>query len=202
MKVSLPRLALGIARLAVRPVPRPPAARARTASSPSPSAAATGGVPDHRLPPVHRPQATCQHEDPAVAGRPQGVFKVVATMEERTATTWRSFTNRRAQRHDMNAPNSFVEATRRRSTSYAPEQRVVPAAVYRRCTARLPPTPTTSHQAGSARLGSPARHARAGTFVIMLSRLGRQVGDPRRSSTRTPRGNLHFPDSRPRASGW
>jgi len=201
MKVSLPRLALGIAAVLVVPAAAA-CGSSSTASSPSPSAAATGaGTKTIAYSRVIDLSHVVSTKIPLWPGDPKVVFKVVATMKK-DGYYLRSFTIGEHSATHMNAPNSFVEGNTQAITSYAPEQRVVPAAVidvHGKAAANADYQLTKQDV-----LDWEAQHGTLapGTFVIMLTGWEDKWGDPKAFINQDAKGNLHFPGFAPATSKW
>jgi len=201
MKISLPRLALGIAAVLVVPAAAA-CGSSSTASSPSPSAAATGaGTKTIAYSRVIDLSHVVSTKIPLWPGDPKVVFKVVATMKK-DGYYLRSFTIGEHSATHMNAPNSFVEGNTQAITSYAPEQRVVPAAVidvHGKAAANADYQLTKQDV-----LDWEAQHGTLapGTFVIMLTGWEDKWGDPKAFINQDAKGNLHFPGFAPATSMW
>ena len=201
MKVSLPRLALGIAAVLVVPAAAA-CGSSSTASSPSPSAAATGaGTKTIAYSRVIDLSHVVSTKIPLWPGDPKVVFKVVATMKK-DGYYLRSFTIGEHSATHMNAPNSFVEGNTQAITSYAPEQRVVPAAVI---DVHGKAATNADYQLTKQDvLDWEAQHGTLapGTFVIMLTGWEDKWGDPKAFINQDAKGNLHFPGFAPATSKW
>jgi kynurenine formamidase len=197
----LRRLALGTAAVLVAPVVAA-CGSSSTASSPSPSAAATGaGTKTIAYSRVIDLSHVVSTKIPLWPGDPKVVFKVVATMKK-DGYYLRSFTIGEHSATHMNAPNSFVEGNTQAITSYAPKQRVMPAAVI---DVRGKAAANADYQLTKQDvLGWEAQHGTLapGTFVIMLTGWEDKWGDPKAFINQDAKGNLHFPGFAPATSKW
>jgi kynurenine formamidase len=200
MKVFLPRLALGVAAALVVPVVAA-CGSSSSASSPSPSTAATAGARTIAYSRVIDLSHVVSTKIPLWPGDPKVVFKVVATMKK-DGYYLRSFTIGEHSATHMNAPNSFVEGNTQAITSYAPEQRVVPAAVI---DVRSKAAANADYQLTKQDvLDWEAQHGQLapGTFVIMLTGWEDKWGDPKAFINQDAKGDLHFPGFAPATSKW
>jgi kynurenine formamidase len=200
MKVSLPRLALAIAAVLFVSVAAA-CGSSSTASSTSPSAAATAGARSIAYSRVIDLSHVISPRIPLWPGDPKVVFKVVATMKK-DGYYLRSFTIGEHSATHMNAPNSFIEGNTQAITSYAPEQRVVPAAVI---DVRGKAAADADYQLTKQDvLDWEAQHGQLapGTFVIMLTGWEDKWGDPKAFINQDAKGNLHFPGFAPATSKW
>ncbi len=138
---------------------------------------------------------------PLWPGDPRVVFKVVATMKK-DGYYLRSFTIGEHSATHMNAPNSFVSGNTQAITSYAPEQRVVPAVVIdaRTQSAASPDYQLTQQDV----LDWEAKNGKIapGSFVIMLTGWEDRWNDPKAFINQDAKGNLHFPGFAGATSKW
>ena len=138
---------------------------------------------------------------PLWPGDPKVVFKTVATMKK-DGYYLRSFTIGEHSATHMNAPNSFVSGNAEAITSYAPEQRVVPAVVI---DARTQSAANADYEltqqdvlAWEAKNGTIA----PGSFVIMYTGWQDKWGDPKAFINQDAKGNLHFPGFAAATTKW
>ena len=169
-----------------------------TSSSSSPAATAAGTIGFSRVVDLSH---VISPTIPLWPGDPRVVFKVVATMKK-DGYYLRSFTIGEHSATHMNAPNSFVSRNTQAITSYAPEQRVVPAVVIdaRTQSAASPDYQLTQQDV----LDWEAKNGKIapGSFVIMLTGWEDRWNDPKAFINQDAKGNLHFPGFAGATSKW
>ena len=169
-----------------------------TSSSSSPAATAAGTIGFSRVVDLSH---VISPTIPLWPGDPRVVFKVVATMKK-DGYYLRSFTIGEHSATHMNAPNSFVSRNTQAITSYAPEQRVVPAVVIdaRTQSAASPDYQLTQQDV----LDWEAKNGKIapGSFVIMLTGWEDRWNDPKAFTNQDAKGNLHFPGFAGATSKW
>jgi kynurenine formamidase len=138
---------------------------------------------------------------PLWPGDPKVVFKVVATMQK-DGYYLRSFTIGEHSATHMNAPNSFISGNTEAITSYAPEQRVVPAVVI---DAHAQSAANADYQLTKQDvLDWEAKNGQIapGSLVIMLTGWEDKWSDPPAFINQDAKGTLHFPGFAGSTTKW
>jgi kynurenine formamidase len=173
---------------------------ASSSAAPSPQARAAGTHTITYARVVDLQHVITQHI-PLWPGDPHVQFTVVATMKK-DGYYLRKFAIGEHSATHMNAPNSFIAGNNEAITSYAPEQRVVPAAVIDvrdKCAAnadyQLTQADVTAWEAQHGQI-------KPGTFVIMFTGWQDKWNDPTAFINQDAKGNLHFPGFAKATTMW